>query len=135
MTQPGLAQVDRLASELLAAHGCIDILVNVAGACEPCGHRVPPAAPRHLGPACCAPCTSAQLPPLHATPCSTVGPPLARCPLRLLLGSGPAPTQYLQIPTQGQSTSWRETPMAGTLHSGGAALSAHLGRRQLCVRA
>ena len=27
-------QVDRLAAELLAAHGCIDILVNVAGACE-----------------------------------------------------------------------------------------------------
>lgn len=30
----GSAQVDRLAAELLAAHGCIDILVNVAGACE-----------------------------------------------------------------------------------------------------
>lgn len=127
-TQPGLEQVDRLASELLAAHGCIDVLVNVAGACEPCRRWVPPAVPRLLlGPACCAPCSFAQLPQLHALPASTVGPPPARCPLRLLPGSGPAPIDSLQIPTQGQWTSWRETPMAGTPRSGGAG--------KLCVRA
>lgn len=131
-TQPGLEQVDRLASELLAAHGCIDVLVNVAGACEPCRRWVPPAVPRLLlGPACCAPCSFAQLPQLHALPASTVGPPPARCPLRLLPGSGPAPIDSLQIPTQGQWTSWRETPMAGTPRSGGAALSIHLGCRQI----